>query len=125
MDKSTVQFNAVVAKRLESIKSILQKKAVEYSSDGNRFHNFDKAAQITNQSAERCLWNFAMKHLVSVDDIVEQEKWFYAMTTQDKAAYVALIDEKIGDMINYLILLEGIIKRDIGGIDVRNDKRKK
>ncbi|HSH25907.1 MAG TPA: hypothetical protein VLA13_10280 [Massilibacterium sp.] len=42
----------------------------------------------------------ATKHLVSVIDMVESNE------VHDPE----YIDEKIGDMINYLILLEGILK---------------
>jgi len=47
-----------------------------------------------------------LKHIVSVFF------FFYWTETDDKRITTELIDEKIGDTINYLILLEGLLKRD-------------
>ena len=94
-------FNKLVKNRCEKIHSVLASKAKEYAVDNNRFHNFDLAAAVNNTTPEKALWGMATKHLVSVIDIVNSPE----------TVSLELIEEKIGDMINYLILLEGLLKR--------------
>lgn len=106
----TIEFEAVIERRLELSKQILINKAKEYAKgDDNRMHNFDKASQITGECREKALFGFFLKHLVSVMDIIDD--------MNKRMTYVPakeLVDEKIGDFINYLLLLEASIedKRD-------------
>ena len=97
------QFNTILKKRLAKIEAILGAKEEEYAKDSNRYHNFDQAAKIENCSEVRALWGMFMKHFVSVQDIVD------LCDRTDVDLPEDLIDEKIGDTINYLILLEGIL----------------
>ena len=92
----------ILKKRIEKINAVLQSKADEYASDKSFSYNFERASKINNESPKKALWGMASKHLVSVIDMIESESKF-----DDD-----YIDEKIGDMINYLILLEGILKSD-------------
>ena len=93
------QFNTVCAKRLEKIKTILMSKAKEYAQGTNRYQNFDTAARVMGTTREQALLGMMMKHFVSILDIIEKPCNFSD----------GIIDEKIGDMINYLILLEGML----------------
>lgn len=92
-------FNLIVEKRKESISAVLSQKSEEYSSEGDRFHNFKRAAAILETTQEKALMGMLAKHIVSVLDIVNNP---------DKCSS-AVIDAKIGDSINYLILLEGTL----------------
>ncbi len=94
-----MSFDRVIEERCGKIKDVLKSKALEYSSNDDRFHNFNVAARVMNTTPEKALLGMMMKHYVSVLDIIE---------SPDKATG-GLIDEKIGDMINYLILLEGLL----------------
>ena len=94
------QFNEILEKRILSIKSILGNKAKEYAMGGDRLHNFKVAARVKNESPEKALWGMAIKHLVCIIDMVDGEL----------EATAPMVDEKIGDMINYLILLEALMK---------------
>ena len=97
-------FQKVLDERLEKIDNVLAKKAKEYMRNEDRLHNFNKAAQITGESREKILWNgFALKHYVSVCDIIEDIENKQVVTND-------IIDEKIGDLINYLVLLEVSLK---------------
>jgi len=99
----TDDFNEVLEFRISKIREILQNKSAEYAVGGDRLHNFNMAAQITNSSREKCLMGMAMKHLVSVIDI----------TNNDDLPTIYMVEEKIGDLINYLILLEASYKDKI------------
>jgi hypothetical protein len=60
------------------------------------------AGLISGSTPEKALWGLAMKHLVSIVDIVDGLE-------AGRVPAVALSDEKLGDMINYLILLEALL----------------
>jgi hypothetical protein len=107
---NTEQFDKVVSNRLEAIKSTLISKAKEYAKgDEDRLHNFNRGAQITGQSREKVLQGFMLKHLVSVFDMIDDPS----------KATEYMIEEKCGDMINYLVLLEASFK------DRLNEQNKK
>ncbi len=99
----TKDFNTIVEQRCNKIKAVLAKKASEYSFNDNRLHNFDVAARLKNETRERALLGMLIKHEVSTLDIIDN---------LDKGILpsVELLDEKLGDYINYLILLEASIK---------------
>ena len=94
------EFNELLEERIKKIKETLESKAGEYSSKSDRLHNFKVAAQISDSTPQHALWGMAMKHLVSVVDLISGR-------LENNRANV---DEKIGDMINYLILLEAIFE---------------
>ena len=93
------QFKKVCEDRIAKIKLVLVAKAKEYARGGNRYHNFDVAARVSGTTREKALMGIAMKHLVSILDIIDSPSEY----SKD------VVDEKIGDMINYLILLEGML----------------
>lgn len=99
------KFSECVENRIDRIRKVLTAKAEEYSTEGNRFHNFDIAARILDCTPERALLGMMLKHMVSVFDLVQWAEQDEQRITE------TVIDEKIGDMINYLILLEGLLLR--------------
>lgn len=98
-------FDKIVEKRCEAIKEILTHKALEYATDKSRYHNFEMAARKLNITPEEALMGIKVKHDVSIDDLVE-----WAKNSPEKLSH-CIINEKIGDSINYLILLEGLLKK--------------
>lgn len=96
-------FLAVLEARISSMRSVLASKAKEYATVADRLHNFKRAASIIRESPAHALLGMLAKHLVSVVDMVEDAE----------LASVAMIDEKIGDSINYLVLLEAILKETV------------
>jgi hypothetical protein len=99
---NTEDFNKVVDARIEKTKATLIKKAAEYSSDEDRLHNFKIAGRINGETPEKALWGMMAKHLVSVIDII-------ADSNRGKLPSASMRDEKLGDAINYLILLEALL----------------
>lgn len=100
-------FDDCIENRLQKIRKTLLLKAKEYASNDNRFHNFDVAAHILNSTPERALQGMMLKHIVSIFDLIEWTEVNEQLITE------SLINEKIGDAINYLILLEGLLLRRI------------
>lgn len=95
-----LEFNELLNARLKKITETLGQKALQYESKADRLHNFKVAAQLSNSTPEKALWGMAMKHLVSITDLISGQ-----LENNRKN-----IDEKIGDMINYLILLEALFE---------------
>ena len=102
-----ITFDDIVTERIAKIRSILVEKAKEYAKDTDRYHNFNIAGRILNTTPEKALIGMWMKHVVSVLDLVD-----WADILPDKLS-TEIIDEKIGDAINYLILLEGMLKEGL------------
>ena len=102
---STEEFDRILEGRLKKIRHILSTKAVEYAIGTDRMHNFNEAADFNDCTPEQALWGMSTKHLISVRDLVT----FSPIHIPDEET----VNEKIGDLINYLILLEAIIKTRI------------
>ena len=100
----TKDFMVLVEKRFEHCRKLLGgSKDLEYSRNGDKLWNFKAAAAITRQTSEKALLGMWTKHLVSVLDIIDDLD-NNIIPTQET------INEKVGDNINYLLLLEGLIK---------------
>lgn len=104
----TDEFNIVLDRRLELIRSVLGSKAKEYAHDTDRLHNFNRAAKMFSTTPEKALVGMLAKHWVSVMDMVDDPG-----TIRSKE----YIEEKFGDTINYLILLEAMVKDQNSFID--------
>ena len=100
------QFDSLIIERCEKISKTLVEKGKEYRRNEDPLHNFRVAAKVQNTTEEKALWGFAVKHYVSFLDILNDiEKGILPKEE--------VVDEKIGDLINYLILCEASIKEKI------------
>ena len=111
---NTKDFDSVVERRIEQIRIVLGAKAKEYSSDTDRLHNFKEGARMFNCTPERHLMFLNSKHLISINDMVtalDGPAKSYSILEAELA--IAKWEEKIGDAIDYLILLEGLVKERI------------
>jgi len=99
------EFGNLLATRITKTQDVLGVKEGGYSSGGDRLFNFKESARLSDvpgETPEQALWGMARKHLVCVTLMV-------AETAQGKAPTVRYIDEHLGDLINYLILLEALL----------------
>jgi len=110
-------FGQVVEDRIESIRSVLFSKAKEYATGSDRFHNFNVAARIASTTPESALMGMRLKHEVSVMDLVE------IAASRPLDLTEGMVEEKIGDDICYLILLEGLFKKRIFDQNAEAKKR--
>lgn len=97
-----VMFNEIAKEQIAWCVKTAGMKEAEYASNGDRFHNFKVAASIDGETPERALWGMWKKHLVSVKDIIDG-------TTLNNVPPDALVTEKIGDTIVYMLLLKGML----------------
>lgn len=77
------------------------KKNEEYSRNNDKLHNFKVAGRILNCSPEEALKGMMIKHLVSIFDIIDD---------LPKLPDEEILNEKITDSLNYIVLLEALIK---------------
>lgn len=108
-------FANIVTARLLDCEEVLIKKNKEYSSTFDRLHNFKVAGRIKGVDPVAALDGMWLKHRVSIADMVER--------MAEDPTYVPsreLVAEKLGDNINYTLLLEGLIedRRDILDSDI-------
>jgi len=98
---NSTEFNDYLDIRLGLIQSSLTKKQHEYADNENVFRNFEQAGVHLKCSREKALWGMMMKHYVSVEDMVQ-----VCETGDNWKLREETIKEKLGDIINYFILLE-------------------
>ena len=94
-------FNEILEARLDKIRAVLVTKAAEYATNADRLHNFKAGAALSRTTPAGALLGYMTKHFVSVIDMVRNEESGTPPTPEK-------VDEKIGDAINYLILLEAV-----------------
>jgi hypothetical protein len=109
---NTPDFNKVVEDQLNRIQNVLIKKAAEYNLDTDRLSVFKHAAAVSEETPEQALYGFMLKHIISVTDMINS-----------KGTYSEeLWNEKITDICNYLILLQGLL-RDTGRMTVKDTEK--
>lgn len=95
------KFNEVTINRIDKCLDTMLHKADEYATH-DRLHNFKVAAVIQDCTPITALGGMMCKHTVSVYDLIKDHE-------QGKHIPLELWDEKIGDSINYLLLLNALI----------------
>ena len=91
-------FQTILEGRIDAMRKTLASKAKEYAGPTDRLHNFKDAHEIEGVTAADACRGMLLKHWVSIRDMVKG------------VPSTATINEKIGDAINYLVLLEAILK---------------
>jgi len=104
-------FNRNIEARIESCKATLIKKAGEYATDGDRLHNFQVAAKLQGITPREALGGMMAKHTVSVYDLIRQPE----------LASPEMWTEKLGDHLNYLLLLSALVEEEQNQLDFEKD----
>ena len=105
---NTPDFNVLVDDIQRRSSIVLTKKRQEYAGDDEVFKNFKNGVGISiAKSPVGVAWDYNTKHIQSVKDIV-----LHIEETGKLPDYVtsAYLDEKFGDVNNYFIIMEGIIR---------------
>jgi hypothetical protein len=95
-------FKKILNKTINHCVETLMGKAKEYAADNDRLHNFNNSSISTYLTPAQVCCGYMAKHTTSINDMVflggeyPPEVW----------------DEKIGDAINYLILLRAVIEEE-------------
>ena len=94
-------FDVIVKSRCSKITKILAQKSKEYAR-GDRLSNFKKAAAAMSMEPEQLCVAFWMKHVISISDLAND-------IARGQKATDEMWQEKIGDAVNYPILLEALV----------------
>lgn len=98
-------IDEIVETRLSLIRDVLAKKNTEYASDDDVFKAFVLSTSFSlHKTPQATAWEFMVKHLQSIQQMVSDYERVGKLPNE------AQLEEKIGDAINYLILLEGMFK---------------
>lgn len=101
---SNLDLASLLARRKALSEKVLVQKAGEYATAHDRLHNFRRAQGILPFKMSMICDAFLTKHLVSLLDLHDSVK-----TVPQE-----VIDEKIGDSVNYIILKSAIIHEENG-----------
>jgi hypothetical protein len=104
MVTTQAQLEKIVARRFDEIRKVLLSKSKEYTSEGDRLANFRRAASMLEVSPEQALVGMWAKHVISITDLAT---W---AADNDSRLTPEIVDEKIVDTINYMILLEALFQ---------------
>lgn len=97
----------VVQRRIKLIQDVLQTKNEEYAGQEDVFKAFTESLPLSFHDTKQAVaWEFMVKHLQSIKLIIEER------AKTGKLPDEKLLEEKIGDAINYLILIEGMFKEE-------------
>ncbi len=115
---NTFNFQEETDKFLESTLSTMFEKGRDYASVNNFFSNFEQATGISFcDTREGVLWHYLTKHLQSIKDMVN----VLEVGGKNHGHFTkAKVDEKIGDAINYLLILRGMLTERVN--DYNNSK---
>lgn len=103
-------FNKHVEAVFKRTEQVLVKKGSEYANDKEVFHNFNNSTGISLHNENTSVaWEFMTKHLQSIKDILSEVE----NTCLTPRFTKEMIDEKFGDTINYLILIEGMLREKL------------
>ena len=103
------RFQEIVKELQTMTTDVLAKKAMEYSRNGERFHNFIVAGRRLGVDPIVALVGMKEKHSVSLHDMVLDLK-------EGKMPSRSMLDEKFGDEINYLILEYAMFRERIDAL---------
>ena len=108
-------FESVLGERIDKCIHTLHLKADEYATS-DRLHNFKVAGEVQGCTPIKALGGMMCKHTVSVYDLIND-------FDKGKDVPVEMWNEKIGDSINYLLLLDALIQEHLmnNPIDTRRD----
>lgn len=97
------EFESCFEARVDLCRRVLIGKNTEYARGGDKLSNFKKAAGRLGSTPETALLGMECKHSISIVDLIQDlEKGIHH--PMDKW------EEKIGDSLNYLFLLRGLLQ---------------
>lgn len=99
---STSEFNILASGMFDEAKDTLFGKGKEYDTEEWRLRSFHTAGNIANCSPEKALMGMLLKHTVSMGDIIDN-------LDEGVLPSEKLLREKVKDIINYHILVMGLI----------------
>lgn len=98
------EFYVVFNEQIKKCEDVLIAKGKEYAANDDRLFNFKQVAKLNQVDAMEALWGMCSKQIVSIADFIK--------TNSIYPRPLEVWDEKITDVINYLILLRAILREN-------------
>ena len=111
------EFDQVVKHRIVKIQNILTTKAGEYARHGDRLRNFKNIGTFTEDCPEKALLMQVVKHFNALKDFINE----ITVNEPHGCREYPYWDEKIGDVITFMILLEALILERLGNQDASKE----
>ncbi len=97
------EFKKLLEYRFDKTRETYSTKMTEYANIMDVFKSFREGVGFSfHDTPEGVAWEYACKHLECIKTIISK--------LPGEVPTDELLEEKIGDAINYLIILEGLIK---------------
>ena len=106
-------FQVIIRNSFYRSTHVLGNKAKEYAPGEDRLSNFKKAANLQGLAPEQALFGMLAKHLVSLAEMVgvlPNEAHPLPVNPHPESMW----EEKLTDSINYLFLLEALVRERYG-----------
>tara|TARA_R110000737_G_scaffold29025_1_gene47416 strand:- start:113 stop:424 length:312 start_codon:yes stop_codon:yes gene_type:complete len=98
-----LQFTKLLNRIFKRTENTLLAKRNEYASNEDVFKSFKNGTGFSlHDEPEQVAWSYLAKHLESIQSIIKK--------LPNERPSEELINEKFGDAINYLIIIEGLLK---------------
>ncbi len=97
------QFREILEARINQMRRVLSTKASEYATDADRLANFKDGGIANKSTPEKFLWNLVSKHMIATRDFIFE-------IDDGTVRPMEYWDEKLGDIINYMVLLEALVE---------------
>ncbi len=97
------EFEKVTIERVNECLKVMTSKSEQYSTETDKLHNFKVAGELQGCTPEKALGGMMSKHTVSIYDLINDVE-------TGKNIPLEMWDEKIGDHINYLLLLNALVR---------------
>lgn len=107
------EFNDLLQDTMMTLEQMLEFKGGQYATEQDRFHNFKTAGRCKAESPEKACYGMWIKQHVSLLDMVEHTDDDHPLY-EDSIPTQERIDEVIHDLINYHILLKGMLYERYG-----------
>lgn len=101
------EFRVILEQCIEKLRNTLITKASEYAKTSDRLYNFKRGAEVIKRHLAQICVGYMTKHLVSLLDLVDD------LVNENYDRVRNLLEEKLGDTIVYMVLLEALIKEEI------------
>jgi len=98
-------FNLLVKEIFKNATEVLSTKAAVYATKEDRLDNFKQAALLSRKTPIGSLKGMVDKHLVALSDFVYAHEHGFEIPAGEW-------EEKIGDIINYMVLLKALLKEE-------------
>lgn len=103
------KFKLVVNAQIKMCKDILDDREQYYGTDDDRLDNFKRVANGTRTTAGHALMNMVGKQWDALNGAVAR----FAFDDETPDIDLEQFDEWITDIINYMLLLKGLVTEDI------------